>query len=116
MAEWRARGAKKAGRPHGATDGHNAHSRTKMTAKARAEAEEIVKQMEENGIAIPKDEHAREAFKTVVGLLRRDDINPKDKLAVARTILEWTMAKPANETNLNVKKAEDFLSEIAGDM
>jgi hypothetical protein len=87
-----------------------------MIAKARAEAKDIVKHMEDKGIAIPKDEYAREAMTSVVELMRRTDTLPKDKLAAARTVLEWTIAKPAAETNVTVKKAEDFLSEIAEDM
>jgi len=116
LAEWRKNAIGKQGRPKGATDGMSAYRRNKMIAKARAEAKDIVKHMEDKGIAIPKDEYAREAMTSVVELMRRTDTLPKDKLAAARTVLEWTIAKPAAETNVTVKKAEDFLSEIAEDM
>lgn len=116
MAEWRKLAIGKGGRPKGATDGFSAYRRQKMIAKAAAEAKVIVKAMEDKGIVIPKDAAAREAFETVVTEMRRKDLLPKDKLAFARTVLEWSMAKPAAETNVTVKKAEDFLSEIAGDL
>jgi hypothetical protein len=116
LAEWRKAAHAKAGRPRGATDGFSAYRRKKMIAKAAAEAKVIVKAMEDKGIVIPKDAAAREAFETVVTEMRRKDLLPKDKLAFARTVLEWSMAKPAAETNVTVKKAEDFLSEIAGDL
>jgi len=116
LAEWRKAAHAKAGRPKGATDGFSAYQRKRMIAKARAEAKVIVNRMEEKGIAIPKDEYAREAFETVVTEMRRKDLLPKDKLSAARTVLEWSMAKPAAETNVTVKKAEDFLNDIAGDM
>jgi hypothetical protein len=51
----------------------------------------------------------------VVTEMRRKDLLPKDKLAFARTVLEWSMAKPAAETNLNVKRAEDFLNDLANE-
>jgi hypothetical protein len=116
MAEWLKKAHAKAGRPKGATDGYSKYRRDKMIAEATAEAKVIVKRMEEKGIVIPKDAAAREAFETVVTEMRRKDLLPKDKLAFARTVLEWSMAKPAAESTVTVKKAEDFLDEIAGDM
>ena len=116
MAAWRATAWAKSGRPKGATDGFTAHTRKKMIAKAKAEAKEIVKRMEEKGYAIPKDAAAREAFETVVTEMRRTDLLPKDKLAFARTVLEWSMAKPAAESTVTVKRAEDFLDDLANEM
>lgn len=116
MAEWRKLAIGKQGRPKGATDGFSAYRRKKMIATAQAEAKVIVKAMEDKGIVIPKDQYAREAFETVVTEMRRKDLLPKDKLSAARTVLEWSMAKPAAETNVTVKRAEDFLSEIADEL
>jgi len=91
MAEWRKLAIGKQGRPKGATDGFSAYRRKRMIAKAAAEAKVIVKAMEDKGIVIPKDAAAREAFETVVTEMRRTDLLPKDKLAFARTVLEWSM-------------------------
>lgn len=85
-------------------------------AHAMAEAKQLVNIMEQKGYNIPKDEYAREGIEAVVAMVRLTDISPKDRLAAARTLLDFTMAKPATDTNLNVKKAEDFLADLAKDM
>lgn len=107
----------KLGRPRGSTEGVLRSEREKIKKKAKAEAKEIVKFMEDNkGFDIPKVDFAKEAITTAVEIMRRDDLLPKDKLAAAKTVLEWTMAKPATESTVNVKKAEDFLADIAAEM
>jgi hypothetical protein len=90
--------------------------RQKVMAHAMAEAKQLVNIMEQKGYNIPKDEYAREGIEAVVAMVRLTDISPKDRLAAARTLLDFTMAKPATDTNLNVKKAEDFLADLAKDM
>lgn len=105
------------GRPVGSTTGYSKSKRDKIIHKAKAESKEIVKFMaEQKGYEIPKAEFAKESIECAVEIMRRDDINVKDKLAAAKTVLEWTMAKPATESTVNVKRAEDFLSEIAEEM
>lgn len=101
------------GRPRGSTQGYTKVEREKVKKKAKEEAKIIVEHLIEKGYEVPKNEFAAEAIKTAVEIMRREDMNPKDKLAAARTVLEWTMAKPAQETTVNVKKAEDFLRDIA---
>lgn len=100
----------------GALDGTTAVERKKDIAKAKAEAKQMVTLMEEKGYVIPKDQYAREAIESVVELVRRENVHPKDKLAAAKTLLEFTMAKPASESNVTVKKAEDFLADLAKDL
>ncbi|MGC3025839.1 hypothetical protein ACPUER_11915 [Burkholderia sp. DN3021] len=115
LAEWRARrGTKRGlGRPHGALDGTTTIEREKSIAAAKAEAKRLVQLMEQSGSNIPKDGFAREALETAVEIVRRKEISPKDQLAAARLVLEFTMAKPASESNVTVKKAEDFLADLA---
>lgn len=103
----------KVGRPAGAFDGANRTQRNKIKAKAKAEAKEIVALMEKKGFEIPKHEFAREAIETAVEIMRINEMNPKDKLAAARTVLEWTMSKPVAQSEVSVKRAEDFLSLVA---
>ena len=103
----------KVGRPAGAFDGANRTQRNKIKAKAKAEAKEIVALMEKKGFEIPKHEFAREAIETAVEIMRINEMNPKDKLAAARTVLEWTMSKPVAQSEVSVKRAEDFLSMVA---
>jgi len=105
------------GKPKGATEGVLKNQRDKLKAVAKAEAKVIVEYMENTkGYEVPKQEFAKEAIVTAVEIMRRDDIHPKDKLTAAKTVLEWTMAKPATESNVNVKTAESFLEEIAQEM
>ena len=107
----------KLGRPPGATEGQVKQSRDRIKRAAKAEATLIVNYMEkEKGFEIPKVEFAREAIVTAVEVMRREDINVKDKLTAAKVVLEYTMAKPASETTVNVKTAESFLEDIAAEM
>jgi hypothetical protein len=121
MAEWRQRAYTNAngkggpGRRPGSKDGYTQTELKKQRAKAKAEAIEIVKNMEKK-FDIPKDEFGREALTTAVEIMRIDAINAKDKLAAARTVLEWTMAKPAAQNEVTVKRAEDFLADIANEI
>jgi hypothetical protein len=52
----------------------------------------------------------------VVSMVREKDISHKDRLAAARTLLDFTMSKPETKSNVTVKKAEDFLSDLANEM
>ncbi len=104
------------GRPRGATEGFLKSKRDVFIKTAKAEAKEIVKFMEHKGYAIPKQEFAKEAIETAVEIMRREDIHPKDKLTAAKTVLEWTLSKPATEANVNVRSAESFLEDIAKEM
>lgn len=114
---WREkRKGSKLGRPRGATESYLKSERDKIKAVAKAEAKEIVKYMESKGYVIPKVEFAKEAIETAVELMRRDDINPKDKLAATKTVLEFTLSKPATESTVNVRSAESFLEDIAKEM
>lgn len=108
---------KKPGRPPGSIDGYSAHELKQQRAIAKAEAKEMVKYMEtKKGFEIPKSEFAREAIEAAVESMRMEAINVKDKLAAARLVLEFTMAKPAAQSEVTVKTAESFLADIAAEM
>lgn len=100
----------------GSTEGYNKKEREKIKKRAKAEAIQIVQYMMDKGHFIPKQDYAKEAMETAVAIMRREDVHPKDKLAASKVVLEWTMSKPATETNVNVKTAESFLEEIAQEM
>lgn len=97
----------------GDTNGVNRKQRNKIIAQAKAEAKQMVKHMEETGQVVFKDPNAREAMEFAVETIRRTDVSIKDKLATARMILDFTQAKPATESNVNLKRAEDFLNDLA---
>lgn len=107
----------KMGRPRGATEGYCKQERDHIKKVAKKEAQKIVAYMESNkGFEIPKQDFAKEAITTAVEIMRREDMHPKDKLTAAKVVLEWTLAKPASETTVNVKTAESFLEDIAAEM
>ena len=84
-----------------------------MRAIAKDEAKRMVRIMEKKGFEIPENEYAREAIEAAVETMRMEAISPKDKLTAARLVLDFTKSKPAAQTEVTVKKAEDFLAEIA---
>lgn len=104
------------GRPRGSIDGYSKSELNKQRKTAKAEAKEIVKFMEKKGFEVPKQEFAREAIEAAVETMRMEAISPKDKLTAARLVLDFTMAKPASQAEVTVKKAEDFLADIAAEM
>jgi hypothetical protein len=108
---------KKNGRPLGSIDGYSQANLRKQRKVAKNEAKEIVKYMEETkGFVVPKAEFAREAIVAAVETMRMEAISPKDKLAAARLVLDFTLAKPASQAEVTVKRAEDFLADIAVEM
>jgi hypothetical protein len=100
------------GRRKGNISGYSKAQLGIRKAKVKSEAKEIVKLMEAKGFEIPKAEFARESIETAVEIMRYTEISPRDKLAAARTVLEWTLAKPVAQSEISVKRAEDFLSMV----
>lgn len=107
---------KGAGRPSGSINGYTGKEVQKMRAVAKDEAKRMVKIMEKHGFKVPEGEFAREALEAAVETMRMEAINPKDKLTAARLVLEFTKAKPAAQAELTVRRAEDYLAEIAKEM
>lgn len=82
-----------------------------LREEAKAEARRIFKVMEKEG-TLPEDPIAREALLTVLQAMREP--GPKDfKHKAARTLLEYTMAKPSQKQDITVRSAEDFLDDLA---
>lgn len=80
---------------------------------ARLDAKRIIQKMKDAG-QVPDDPRAEEALKTTVETLRTAE-SPKDKIAAARLILDFTKAKPAQKIDATVRTAEDILDEMALD-
>ena len=107
------------GRTRGSMDGYNKVALQKLKKIAHAEAQVIVEYLIGTGQVseeINKNQYAKEAFEAAVEVMRLDALAPKDKLAAARTVLEWTMAKPVAQSEVTVKSAESFLDAIADDL
>lgn len=92
-----------------------------VRAKARIEAKQIVKYMvEKNIIGQPEDPRAEEALEAVIEIVRAKDDEGRqyaypvrDRISAANTVLTFTKQRPAQKTDLSVRKAEDFLNAIA---
>lgn len=107
------------GRPRGSLDGYNKAALQKLKKIAQAEAEVIVEYLIGTGQVseeINKNAYAKEALEAAVEVMRLDALAPKDKLAAARTVMEWTMPKPVAQSEVTVKSAESFLDQIADDL
>jgi hypothetical protein len=59
---------------------------------------------------------ADDMINVIVDTALDDTVEPKDRLDAAKYALEWTMGKPAQTVNVNVKSApwEDLLSQVTG--
>ncbi len=83
------------------------------------DAKEIVSIMIEQGI-VSEDAAANEALQFAVSAVRgksmdeknRPLFGPRERLAAARLVLDFTKAKPAQKSEIALTKAEDFLAAL----
>ncbi len=75
----------------------------------------MVAHMIENNIVAPENDLAVEALEFAITVVRTPGM-VRDKLAAARMVLDFTKQKPATKSDVTVRKAEDFLTDIAVDM
>lgn len=64
----------------------------------------------------PDNQVAAEAMEELVTVLRTKGLLPKEKIAAAKTILEFTQRKPVQESDVNINTAEQFLEGILVDV
>lgn len=84
-----------------------------VTATARLDAKRIIQKVKDAG-QMPDDEKAAEALEKTVVTLRASQ-SPKDVAALARLVLDFTKAKPAQKSEVTIRTHEDFLDELADD-
>ena len=102
----------KGGRPRGTPDGYTAEAIAPIRLQAKKDAERIVKIMaKENEI---DDEHAIEALKTSVEIMREPG-QTRDRLTAARMVLDFTKTKPISKSEVTIGKAEAFLESLLAD-
>ena len=82
--------------------------------QARFEATMTMKKLDAAGVTVDCDEYAREALTTALEQMRLP-IHPKEKLAAARLVLDFTKAKPAQKQEITVTKAEEWLEAVTAD-
>lgn len=91
-----------------------------LLAEARLRADRFIQKMKDEDIlpviVIPDSDEAK--AEAALGEAYAMAIGPGEKqikLAAARTVLEWTRAKPASKSTINVNTSEDWLAAIAAD-
>ena len=110
--QWSTKPRKNAGRPKGVPDGHRKTTIEPLRDKAKLEAKKVVEIMSDKYDI--EDEHAKEALKTAVEVMRVDGAT-RERLQAARLVLDFTKSKPANKSEVTIGKAEDFLASLLAD-
>ena len=103
----------------GVFDGYNRESAAVYWAKAKDEAKQIMTYLKENDmVETPENDKyaamAEEALEAAITVVRTP-INQQTKLTAARLVLDFTKSKPASKQEVNVKTAEDWLSNVLAD-
>lgn len=83
--------------------------------QARFEATLTMKKLEQAGILEDTDEQSKEAIHTALTIMRMLPVPPRDRLAAARLVLDFTKAKPAQKQEITVTSAEQWLDEVTAD-
>lgn len=104
--------------PKGRTPGHCFGIRLKTylrkVADGKREVKRLVRYMTDKKIFTPENDVSEEAFAAVLLILRTPGA-VKDKLAAARTLLEYTQKKPVAASEVTLNKAESFLDAVLAD-
>ncbi|WP_157985850.1 hypothetical protein [Teichococcus vastitatis] len=112
------------GRPKGVGHGFTKHVIMDAYETAKQRAEVRYEQMEKNGeIDINLDNASKIALKAALQIVEANNsvaddhvnkelVSPKDRIAAARLVLDFTMAKPAAKTEITHKGAEDWLNDL----
>lgn len=110
--QWSTKPRKNAGRPKGVPDGYRKHEIEPIRAKAKKEAEEVVRIMSEKYNI--EDKYAQEALQTAVEIMRVP-AETRERLAAARLVLDYTKQKPVAKSEVSIGKAEEFLASLIED-
>jgi len=97
-------------RRRGVPDGMRREEAEKLWAEARRKAKIDMENIKK--VMPDLNESAAEALETTLTIMR-SPMNQDMQLKAARQVLEWTMAKPVNKTEMTVNAAEAWLAQIA---
>jgi hypothetical protein len=89
-----------------------------LVAKANRQADRFIQKMKDEGVLpevlVPDSDEARsEAALKEACVIALSPGEKQAKMAAIRTVLEWTRAKPASKSSININTSEDWLAEIA---
>lgn len=110
-AEWRRKAWAKAGRKFLTPDGYSEETYKPVLEQAQADAKRIVEIMVEKKLIDGDDDLAKEAIGVAAEIMRQP-ISARDRLAAARTILDFTKQKPVQKNETAISTAEGFLESL----
>lgn len=99
----------------GIPDGYTRDEAMAIMDGAITEAKEIVKLMAEKEIISNDEAIGNEALEFCIAVVRANIHQLRERLAAAKTVLEYTKAKPVQKSEVTVNKAEDFLAALAAE-
>ncbi len=106
--------ASNAGRKPGHIHGMRRKTYERKLLGAKREANRIVRYMTDKKQFVADNDVSEEAFKEVLVILRAPG-PAKDRLAAAKTLLEYTQKKPVAATEMTLNNAESFLDAVLAD-
>lgn len=77
-----------------------------------AQAAEALQEMIKTG-ELPDDDMGNEAMQYALATLRNPSLPAKERTAAARLLADFKLPKPTTKSEVTVKKAEDFLADLA---
>jgi hypothetical protein len=91
-----------------------------LVAKAREQADRFIQNMIGEGhlpaVTVPDSDDAKaQAALTEACVIALSPGERQAKMAAIRTVLEWTRAKPASKSSIDINTSEKWLAEIAAD-
>ena len=98
-------------RPPGWQAGMKMKTYLRYVADGKREARKILRYMTDKKMFVPDNDVSEEAFKVVLEVLRAP-AHARDKLAAAKTLLEYTQRKPVAASEMTLNSAESFLDAI----
>lgn len=111
----RAESQKRSGKTNsraGIPDGMWREEAEAVWAVAKEKAKQNMADLKAAGFLGEDDEKAQEALEVSLTIMR-SPLDAKVKLQAARTVLEWTKAKPASKSIVAVDEAEAWLNQIS---
>ena len=115
LRKWREANPGKRGRPHGLQDGVGLKKYLKRLEVAKAKSERAIKVMAEQNLWKADNDVASKAMQTAIEIMLSQEGTTQNRLAAAKTILDFTQTRPTTKSETTLKTAEEFLSSLIDD-
>ena len=115
LRKWREANPGKRGRPHGLQDGVGLKKYLKRLEVAKVKAERAIKVMADENLWKADNDVASKAMQTAIEIMLSQEGTTQNRLAAAKTILDFTQTKPVVKNETTLKTAEEFLAALVED-